>query len=445
MATTLTPTIVKLNTTVTSAPVASQLQQSGAFVSLGGTTLTTNDYQFVGTLADLEAILSGAGNSTELDAMATTFFAQGSTVGAYVVELGAQTTADAGVAALQTWITNNPDVFYAYLTPASWGDVVDEVGSVTITDGGTGYTAAPTVTFSAPSSGTTATGTATISGGVVTGVTITDPGSGYTTTPTVTFSAPNSGTTATGTVSLVSPLDVLVADYSSPDSKTYFFITDTSAGSGLYIPNKAAFVFVPSTTAPSTEFGCAAPFYQWLRNDPSTSSKLAPMQYRFLYGVTPWSRANNATTINSILSNYSNLALTGSEGGLTSTCLFKGMLGSGEQASGWFGIDWIQIQAKQSLAAAIINGSNNNPPLLYNETGVKTLAAVAQQIANNAVTFGCAQSAVISFIPFSTYIAANPNDYAAGVYNGLTCTATFAEGFEEITFNLDAVAFAAAA
>ncbi len=50
--------------------------------------------------------------------------------------------------------------------------------------------------------GTTATGVATITGGVVTGVTITNPGSGYTTAPTVAFSAPPAGVTATGTANL---------------------------------------------------------------------------------------------------------------------------------------------------------------------------------------------------------------------------------------------------
>jgi hypothetical protein len=61
---------------------------------------------------------------------------------------------------------------------------------------GAGYTAIPTVTFSAPTSGTTAQGTALVAlmpNGTysVVGVTITTAGSGYTTAPTVTFSAPS--------------------------------------------------------------------------------------------------------------------------------------------------------------------------------------------------------------------------------------------------------------
>lgn len=62
------------------------------------------------------------------------------------------------------------------------------VDSVTVTDGGFGYTSAPTVVFTG-GGGTGATATTTVSAsGIVTGITITAGGTGYTTAPTVTFS-----------------------------------------------------------------------------------------------------------------------------------------------------------------------------------------------------------------------------------------------------------------
>lgn len=69
------------------------------------------------------------------------------------------------------------------------------VNAVSITNGGSGYASAPTVTFSAPT-GTggriaTATGTAVISGGVVTSIVITDGGGGYLSAPSITFSGGN--------------------------------------------------------------------------------------------------------------------------------------------------------------------------------------------------------------------------------------------------------------
>lgn len=64
------------------------------------------------------------------------------------------------------------------------------VGIVTITSGGSGYTTTPTVTFSAPPSGTTATGEAILgAGGTISAIYISNAGSGYTSAPTITIGA----------------------------------------------------------------------------------------------------------------------------------------------------------------------------------------------------------------------------------------------------------------
>ena len=70
MATTNTREIVNLNATIVRAPVPSQLQQSGAMVSIGGTTQTVGTYTFYGTEPALLAALSAAGNFAELTTMA---------------------------------------------------------------------------------------------------------------------------------------------------------------------------------------------------------------------------------------------------------------------------------------------------------------------------------------------------------------------------------------
>lgn len=64
-------------------------------------------------------------------------------------------------------------------------------GPTTISTGGAGYTTAPTVVFSGGTPTTIATGTATLTGGVVTGITITNGGSGYLTAPTYSFVGEN--------------------------------------------------------------------------------------------------------------------------------------------------------------------------------------------------------------------------------------------------------------
>ena len=78
----------------------------------------------------------------------------------------------------------------------------NSVASATITAGGSGYSSAPTVTFSAaPKGGVTATGTATLSGDAVASITITNPGNGYTSAPTISFSG-GGGSSAAATAVL---------------------------------------------------------------------------------------------------------------------------------------------------------------------------------------------------------------------------------------------------
>jgi hypothetical protein len=65
----------------------------------------------------------------------------------------------------------------------------DQVSSASMTLPGSGYNAAPIVTFSAPPSGTTATGTATYdsTNKFIVGIVVTNPGTGYVSPPTVTI------------------------------------------------------------------------------------------------------------------------------------------------------------------------------------------------------------------------------------------------------------------
>ena len=76
------------------------------------------------------------------------------------------------------------------------------VTGITITSGGSGYTSAPTMVFSG-GGGSGASATAVLEVHTyLTSVAITAGGSGYQTVPSVTFSDPSSGTTATGTATV---------------------------------------------------------------------------------------------------------------------------------------------------------------------------------------------------------------------------------------------------
>jgi len=83
------------------------------------------------------------------------------------------------------------------LATASLGTTLltsNEIVSILVTNGGSGYTVAPTVHIAPPdiAGGTQATATANIAGGAVVSITIGQVGSGYTTTnPAVTFTSVN--------------------------------------------------------------------------------------------------------------------------------------------------------------------------------------------------------------------------------------------------------------
>ena len=81
---------------------------------------------------------------------------------------------------------------------------VGSIGEVAVTNGGTGYTAVPTVTISAPNdaNGVQALANATISGGAVTSIIVAEAGTGYTSNATVTISG-GGGANATAVAGIV--------------------------------------------------------------------------------------------------------------------------------------------------------------------------------------------------------------------------------------------------
>ena len=119
------------------------------------------------------------------------------------------------------------------------------VESITITAGGSGYSSAPTVTFSAPFSGTTATGTATISGGAVTGITMTNVGVGYQSAPTITFSGGGgSNAAATATVDAEDRSKCYLPYANLTDEKNVLIVSGTTAA-GTF--NNSGFTITPET------------------------------------------------------------------------------------------------------------------------------------------------------------------------------------------------------
>lgn len=131
------------------------------------------------------------------------------------------------------YVSTNAGVSYtAYVNPTSAN--VGKVIEIKITNGGSGYSSAPTVAIAAPASGVQATATATISGGAVTAITINVSGSGYVLSDAagVTFSGGSGSGAAAYAVKAIS-WDSFVEDTTpTADNKAGIIIT------GAYVDTK---------------------------------------------------------------------------------------------------------------------------------------------------------------------------------------------------------------
>ena len=432
------PNIVNVVVTQQVASAPSQLQQTGAFVSQGGTTLAAGTTQLLTQLSDLTSILrpatdistitwtgsvvtvttttahgipsgdtvqiviagctptgyngtfagtstgtntvtyplvSDPGSSTvegtlqlsntlELAAMGNTFFAQGSTVSVFVLELGTTTVAD-GVTALNLYIEENVNhlptsptpQFYSYLLPTTWD---------------------------------------------------------------------------------VSDAQVMAAQYEGTTAQVYFYVTTTLATYSGWDGIKSVFAALQSPSAPAIEFSTAAMYWASLSYDPSASNLAHPFEYTYVYSVTPYVLTNTQQV--TLLANGVNWVGTGAQGGISNTLIEGGTYMDLNPFNYWYCVDWLSINVAQALSAAIINGSNlPTNPLYYNQAGINTLQKVAQATVNNGISFGLILSpANVVATPFTTYVAQHPGDYATGTYNGLSLTFVPLRGFSSITIYLTA-------
>ena len=432
------PNIVNVVVTQQVASAPSQLQQTGAFVSQGGTTLAAGTTQLLTQLSDLTSILrpatdistitwtgsvvtvttttahgitsgdtvqiviagctptgyngtfagtatgtntvtyplvSDPGSSTvegtlqlsntlELAAMGNTFFAQGSTVSVFVLELGTTTVAD-GITALNLYIEENvghlptspTPQFYSYLLPTTWD---------------------------------------------------------------------------------VSDAQVMAAQYEGTTAQVYFYVTTTLATYTGWDGIKSVFAALQSPSAPAIEFSTAAMYWASLSYNPNASNLAHPFEYTYIYSVTPYVLSNTQQT--TLLANGVNWVGTGAQGGISNTLIEGGTFMDLNPFNYWYCVDWLSINVAQALSAAIINGSNlPTNPLYYNQAGINTLQKVAQATVNNGISFGLILSpANVVATPFTTYVAQHPGDYATGTYNGLSLTFVPLRGFSSITIYLTA-------
>jgi hypothetical protein len=263
-----------------------------------------------------------------------------------------------------------------------------------------------------------------------------------------------------------------LAQFESNTSKTYFYTTMTTGNYTSFTQAmKCVFGLVeaPGVAAANTEFSLAAPLYWWLGNRPSGTNKVPPFAFTELFGITPWPTVSNGATLVAFKAANINYVGTGGEGGIATSILFFGRMLGGKGASYWYSIDWIQINEDLDISNEVINGSNSKiNPLYYNQPGINRLQARGGQTAKRAITCGMALGTinltkltpdafaaaiaagtfngqiVINAIPFLDYVEENPDDYDQGEYDGLACLYITQNGFIHILFNIQVTGFVAA-
>lgn len=412
-------------------------------------------------------------SATELNQMVTTFFAQGAGQSVYVLELGPGSPND-GVTFLTAWIIANPNVFYSYLVPRTWDGNASFLTMIASFESNTAktyffvtttlqnyplYTSLMKSVLSlveAPVFGAWAANALTAlswSNNQITATTTTSHGVSVGQWFQLSGNLP-AGYNGWYQAALGTSGSTLVANLATnPGAETQL---------GTLVASQYS-----STGIGATEFSLASIFQVTLNYKPSSSNKVTPLQFAFLFGVTAFPLPGNNALITTLLNADTNIVGTGAAGGLSNTLVLGGTMEDGNPFKWWYSIDWVQINLALNVTNALINGANNpQNPLDYDQQGINQLQQVcvstmATGIADalvlnpikpltlDATDFAAALSAgtydgntLVNADPFSSYVTENPNDYATGTYNGLSVDYTPLRGFESITINVAVSNFA---
>ena len=268
----------------------------------------------------------------------------------------------------------------------------------------------------------------------------------------------------------------MIADYEAPTKLTYFWVSPTLANYTSYTAlMKDVIAEVEAPGIPVTEFSLAAGFFVALSYRPSTTNKVTPFAFSFLFGVTNYPTLNNGSLFLTLQNAGVNLVGTGASGGISENLIQYGTTMDGHDFTYWYSVDWHQINISLQVNNAVINGSNNPVnPLYYNQDGINRLSAVIASVVNDGVTFGLGLfppiqtsldgpaldqvlnnlealsavslstnvntpylgAAIVNAVPFINYSLENPDDYNIGRYAGFSVIYTPARGFTNVIINL---------
>jgi hypothetical protein len=273
----------------------------------------------------------------------------------------------------------------------------------------------------------------------------------------------------------IQAFEPLFKQYQNPEAMTYFWLTvSPNVITVLDDTYKCVIQMVeaPSVTDlqgsnatdPNGEFTMAAMFYNAMAFRPSQINRVAPMAFKYLYGVTAYPTKNNGPLLLSFKQNATNYVATGAEGGISYNIVYEGVTRDGnDYFNWWWTIDWVQININLNLSNAIINGSNNPfAPLYYNQDGINfletnlyntmlsastlgmvlgpiTMTGLNQPDLQNQILLGVFEGMCdVNAVQFVDYVNANPGHFKIGEYDGLSVLFIPARGFIHILVSVTA-------
>jgi hypothetical protein len=259
------------------------------------------------------------------------------------------------------------------------------------------------------------------------------------------------------------PYLALLALYESPTGQTYFFTTTTLGNYATYpVQAKDAPLLIEAPGIALTEFSMGAAFNAALSYNPGPNQLMTSFNNKFLFGVTPYPTQGNAALLATLAAANVSVVGTGAEGGISTATISGGKTLDGHDFSYWFEVDWVVIQSHLALANYVLNNGANNPvnPLGFNQDGIDRLQDVEVALMQSACAFGIAQGNVtqaaltptqlgqaldndvyedqnvVNAVPFLPYNELNPNDYSLGKYAGLTVVMIPQAFFQQIVVQL---------
>jgi hypothetical protein len=455
------PSIVTINVSVTSALAPSTLQSTGAFISQGATTLAANATSLLTQASDLTPLLASP------LALSSLVWSGGTVLATTAAAIPGR---------------NTGDIFLTTITGAS-PTGYNGTYHVTVTGANT-FTYALAVNpgssitagnYSPPNQGELLAMTATFFGqGGGRSVYVLELGAGdQTTGPALlgTWIQNNIGVMYAFLVprgwDVSTELMALIAQYESFTSRTYFFVTTSINTYTQYTAAmKCVVALVEAPGVPAAEFSMAAVFQHALAYAPSSSNRMTPFAFSYLFGVTEYPAIGNGALLTALKAAGVNYVGSGAEGGISTAILLWGTTLDGNDFTYWYSADWIQINSDLTISNAIITGSNNPlNPLYYNQNGINVLQDDIVALVQTAIAFGLANGSVgstaldgpvfqenldtdvyaglcvINAVPFITYVTENPSAYKQGVYGGLTLVYIPQRGFTQIIFNINVTQF----